>query len=56
MNVSLSEDEAEMLKSVLNRFIVETRTEIRHTDTGTFRDQLKDEEEVAKRLLGKITM
>ena len=55
MNVDFSEDEAEILKNVLNRFIIETRSEIRHTDTGTFRDRLKDEEELAKRLLEKIS-
>ena len=55
MTLTLAETEAEILKTLLNRFIEETRSEIHHTDDGSYKDRLKEQEQAAKRLLEKLT-
>ncbi|MBI4459077.1 MAG: hypothetical protein HY648_03330 [Acidobacteria bacterium] len=55
MMLNLSEQEGELLRTLLERFIGETRSEIHHTDTGTYKDDLKTEERIAKDLLAKLS-
>lgn len=54
MMLEIAEKEAEMLRSMLNRFIAETRSEIHHTDTESYKEELKAQEELAKALLERI--
>lgn len=54
MTLELSAKEAEMLRNLLNRFIEETRDEVHHTDTESFKNQLKEQEQLAKQLLEKM--
>ena len=55
MTLNISEREAEILRTLLNRFIEETRSEVHHTDAGSYKEGLKVEEQAAKELLAKLT-
>ena len=55
MTLNISEQEAEILRTVLQRFVEETRSEIHHTDAGSYKERLKAEEQTAKELLAKLT-
>ncbi|OFW09389.1 MAG: hypothetical protein A3G20_09515 [Acidobacteria bacterium RIFCSPLOWO2_12_FULL_59_11] len=55
MTLNISEREAEILRTLLNRFVEETRSEIHHTDAVAYKDGLKTEEQAAKELLAKLT-
>ena len=54
MTLNIATEEAELLRTLLNRLIEETRSEIHHTDAGSYRDRLKAEEQTAKELLAKL--
>ena len=55
MTLNISDREAEILRTLLNRFIEETRSEIHHTDADSYKEGLKAEEQAAKELLAKLT-
>jgi hypothetical protein len=52
--IQLGDDEAEILKSVLEEYISELRMEISNTDSMDFREALKRKEEFLKRLAGEL--
>jgi hypothetical protein len=54
MILNLSDSEAQMLHQILTRFLEETKEEIHHTDTATFKDMLKGKEEVVQSVLQKL--
>ncbi|MGE5492534.1 MAG: hypothetical protein ACM31P_14730 [Actinomycetota bacterium] len=52
--LELNDQEHGMLVEVLRSFLSELRSEVSHTDTFAFRDQLKAQEHVIKQLLAKL--
>ncbi|MBI2819541.1 MAG: hypothetical protein HYX73_06140 [Acidobacteria bacterium] len=54
MILNLSESEAEILRQILTRFLEQTKEEIHHTDTRSFKDMLKGEEAAVASLLQKL--
>lgn len=55
MTLELSQREAELLETLLSRFIVETKGEIYHTETASYKDILKHQQEDAVHLLERLT-
>ena len=54
MTLDISESEEELLKTLLARFVAETRSEIYRTETAAFKDGLKRQETNAQNLLAKL--
>lgn len=54
--IQLADEEAEILKSVLEEYVSELRMEVSNTDSMDFREALKRKEEVLKRLVGQLTV
>jgi len=52
--VQLAEEEAEVLRSVLEEYISELRMEVANTDSMDFRVDLKRKEEILKALVGRL--
>ena len=52
--IELADEEAEVLRSVLEEYISELRMEVANTDSMDFRDALKHKEEILKRLAGQL--
>ena len=52
--IQLADEEAEVLKSVLEEYIAELRNEVSNTDSMDFREALKNKEEILKRLAGQL--
>jgi hypothetical protein len=53
--IQLADEEAEILKSVLEEYISELRMEVSNTDNMDFREALKRKEAILKRLVGQLT-
>jgi hypothetical protein len=53
--IQLADEEAEVLRSVLEEYISELRMEVSNTDSMDFRETLKRKEEILKRLAGQLT-
>ena len=53
--IQLADEEAEILKSVLEEYISELRMEVSNTDSMDFREALKHKEGILKRLVGQLT-
>lgn len=52
--IDLSEREHRTLRKVLESYLRELRGEIAHTDARDVRDDLKEEENVLKQILGRL--
>jgi hypothetical protein len=52
--IQLSDEEAEILKSVLEEYISDLRMEVSNTDSMDFREALKHKEAILKRLAGQL--
>ncbi|HSD72667.1 MAG TPA: hypothetical protein VLE54_07745 [Thermoanaerobaculia bacterium] len=52
--IQLADDEAEILRSVLEEYISDLRMEVSNTDSMDLREQLKRKEEFLKRLAGQL--
>lgn len=52
--LELNDQEHKMLVEVIRSFLSELRSEVSHTDTRAFRDQLKAQEHLIKDILGKL--
>jgi hypothetical protein len=52
--IQLAEEEAEVLRSVLEEYISELRMEVANTDSMDFRVDLKRKEEILKALVGRL--
>lgn len=52
--IQLADEEAEILKTVLEEYISDLRMEVSNTDSMDLREQLKRKEEVLKRLAGQL--
>lgn len=52
--ISLTEEEKDTLKSLLRTELDDSRVEVHHTITPTFRDQVKRQEELIRGLLSKL--
>ncbi|HOO73563.1 MAG TPA: hypothetical protein PK926_17520 [Spirochaetota bacterium] len=55
MELSMTGDEKELMKSLLHQYIGETLVEIRHSKIRDFKERLKEEEQTAEVLLAKIS-
>ena len=51
MQLNLTAEEADMLKEMLTNYLSEIRFEISNTERMTFREQIKEREELLKKLL-----
>jgi hypothetical protein len=54
MKLEISATEKEFLRTVLDRFVAETKGEIYRTETAAYKDGLKQQEAVAQTLLAKL--
>jgi hypothetical protein len=54
IQLNLTDDEASILKQALATYLSDLRMEIADTDQQEFREQLKQEEAVMKKILGAI--
>ncbi|HEY3173632.1 MAG TPA: hypothetical protein VGK86_13775 [Thermoanaerobaculia bacterium] len=52
--IQLAEEEAEVLRSVLEEYISELRMEVANTDSMDFRENLKRKEEILKALVNQL--
>lgn len=52
--IQLADDEAEILRSVLEEYISDLRMEVSNTDSMDLREQLKRKEELLKRVAGQL--
>lgn len=52
--IQLGDEEAELLKSVLDEYISELRMEVSNTDSMDFREDLKRKEAILKDLAGRL--
>ena len=52
--LQLADEEAELLKSVLEEYISELRMEVSNTDSMDFREDLKRKEAILKSLAGRL--
>jgi len=52
--IQLAEEEAAVLRSVLEDYISELRMEVANTDSMDFREDLKRKEEILKALVGRL--
>jgi hypothetical protein len=52
--IQLADDEAEILKSVLEEYISDLRMEVANTDSMDLREELKRKEEFLKRLAAQL--
>ncbi|HEV8611345.1 MAG TPA: hypothetical protein VGS98_14915 [Thermoanaerobaculia bacterium] len=52
--IQLADEEAEILRAVLEEYISELRMEVANTDNMDFREALKRKEEILKRLAGQL--
>jgi hypothetical protein len=52
--IQLADDEAEILRSVLEEYISDLRMEVSNTDSMDLREQLKRKEELLKRIAGQL--
>ena len=55
MILNITESEAEILRMLLQAFLEETRSELHHTDTPTYKDKLRGREQAATDLLLKLS-
>lgn len=52
--IELADEEAEILRSVLEEYISDLRMEVSNTDSMPLREELKRKEEFLKRLAGQL--
>jgi hypothetical protein len=52
--IQVADDEAEILKSVLEEYISDLRMEVANTDSMDLREELKRKEEFLKRLAAQL--
>jgi hypothetical protein len=52
--IALADDEADVLRSVLDEYISELRMEISNTDSMDFREDLKRKEAILKSLVSRL--
>ena len=54
MQVSLDQDQAEILRELLTSAVTQLRMESSHTDTRAFRERLHERERIVEAILGKL--
>lgn len=54
MQLNLTQEEAAELRELLTVALLELRSEIRHTDSGEFRDRLHDRQRVLRQLQERL--
>lgn len=54
LQLELNNQEQETLTEVLKSFLSELRTEISHTDRKAYREQLKDQDQTVRQILGRV--
>jgi len=55
MQLSISEEDARILRDVLNEYVSDLRIEIADTDQMDFREKLKQREQVLKRCIDGLS-
>ena len=53
--IALTDDEAEMLKHILENYLSDLRMEVADTDRKDFREELKEREFFLKNLIQRLT-
>lgn len=53
-HLELNDLEQEALVEVLKSFLSELRTEVVHTDRHAYKERLKEQEDLVKRILGRL--
>ena len=53
--LALTPEEKEFLSGLLRSVLGETRVEVRHTRTADYRQRVKDEEQLIRRLMAKLS-
>lgn len=56
MQLELDLQEQQTLAEVLRSYLAELKTEINHTDSKAYRDQLKVQDQTLKHILGRVDM
>jgi hypothetical protein len=51
MQLNLTAEEAEVLNEILTSYLSDLRMEISHTDSGFFRESLKEKENLLKKII-----
>jgi hypothetical protein len=51
MQINLTTEEAEVLNEILTSYLSDLRMEISHTDSGFFREGLKERENLLKKII-----
>jgi hypothetical protein len=54
MQLELNEEEVNLLERIFKHYLPELRDEIFHTDAYAFREELKEDEVVLKRLMERL--
>lgn len=54
LQLELNDQEQEVLADVLRSFLSELRTEVVHTDRLAYRERLKDQEQLIKKILSRL--
>ena len=54
MTIELTEAQAELVESILSNRLGNLSSEIRHTDSPQFRQELREERELLREVLGKL--
>jgi hypothetical protein len=54
MNVEFNAEELEILRSVLAEYVTDLHEEVTHTDTREYKEQLRAEEAILRRLQQKL--
>lgn len=54
LQLELDDKEQDTLAEALTSFLSELRTEVSHTDRQAYRERLKDQEQLIKRILSKV--
>ena len=54
LHIDLADAEAQMLRGLIETSLSDLRTEIHHTDTRSYREMLKAQEALLKKLLQRL--
>ena len=55
MQIDIRRDDAEMLRDLLRRRVVELDMEINHTDSRAFKQKLRQLDRAVERIVGELT-
>jgi hypothetical protein len=56
MNINLNKEEINYLLDILEKDLNETKTEIHHSDSHTYKEELKEKVKFVQLLMSKVTL